>query len=76
MEQEFASIWKQMTAEMSTSGKSFEDEDTTEDKARAEYLGIAERRVRLGSLGNVALDPPSGAFHECVPLEGLGGHHD
>ena len=28
--------------------KTFEDEDTTEEKARAEYTKIAERRVRLG----------------------------
>ena len=29
-------------------GKSFEDEGTTEEDARAEYRAISERRVRLG----------------------------
>ena len=29
-------------------GRSFADEGTTEEKARAEYRAIAERRVRLG----------------------------
>jgi trigger factor len=48
VEQEFESIWKQATSEMETSGKSFEDEDTTEEDARKEYREIAERRVRLG----------------------------
>ena len=28
--------------------RTFEDEDTTEEKAKEEYRGIAERRVRLG----------------------------
>ena len=47
-EQEFENIWKQVTAEMNEAGKTFEDEDTTEDEAKAEYTAIAERRVRLG----------------------------
>jgi trigger factor len=29
-------------------GRSFEDEGTTEEEARAQYMKIAERRVRLG----------------------------
>ena len=32
----------------SRSKRTFEDEDTTEEKAKEEYRGIAERRVRLG----------------------------
>jgi len=48
VEQEFEQIWHQVTHELEHSGKSFEDEGTTEDKAREEYRGIAERRVRLG----------------------------
>lgn len=48
IEQEFDSIWAQLTNDMEQSGKSFEDEDTTEDDARAEYREISERRVRLG----------------------------
>ncbi len=45
---EFDNIWNQMTTEMERAGKSFEDEDTTEEEARAEYQKLAERRVRLG----------------------------
>ena len=46
--QEFDNIWKQITHDIEQHGKSFEDEGTTEEKARAEYQAIAERRVRLG----------------------------
>lgn len=45
---EFDNIWQQMTAELERAGKTFEDEDTTEEEARAEYQKLAERRVRLG----------------------------
>lgn len=48
VDSEFDVIWKQVQAEMERTGKSFEDEDTTEEKARADYRKIAERRVRLG----------------------------
>ena len=48
VEQEFNGIWSQVTGEMQQAGKSFADEDTTEEAAREEYLGIAKRRVRLG----------------------------
>ncbi len=48
--QEFASIWSQVEREQKASGRTFADENTTEEAARAEYLGIAERRVRLGLL--------------------------
>lgn len=46
--QEFQQIWSQVEAEQKQSGRSFEDEKTTEDEQRAEYRKIAERRVRLG----------------------------
>jgi len=46
--QEFASVWAQVEQDLKNRGKSFEDEDTTEEKAQAEYRKIAERRVRLG----------------------------
>ncbi len=46
--QEFDNIWRQVQAEQQRSGKSFADEETTEEAARAEYRRIAERRVRLG----------------------------
>ncbi|WP_062220430.1 trigger factor [Aureimonas sp. D3] len=48
VEAEFQNIWAQVTRELEQSGKSFEDEDTTEEKARDEYRKLAERRVRLG----------------------------
>jgi trigger factor len=46
--QEFDSIWRQAEAEQKQSGRSFADEGTTEEEARADYRKIAERRVRLG----------------------------
>jgi trigger factor len=45
---EFNNIWMQITRELESAGKSFADEDTTEEEARAEYRKLAERRVRLG----------------------------
>jgi trigger factor len=48
VEQEFAAIWRQVESEQQQSGKTFADENTTEEAARVEYRGIAERRVRLG----------------------------
>lgn len=48
VEQEFAAVWSQVEADMKNAGKSFADENTTEDEARSEYRKIAERRVRLG----------------------------
>jgi trigger factor len=48
VEQEFAGIWQQVETEQAQGGKSFEEEGTTEEAARADYRRIAERRVRLG----------------------------
>ncbi|KQT82864.1 trigger factor [Aurantimonas sp. Leaf443] len=48
VEAEFGNIWNQVQSELTRSGKTFEDEDTTEEKAREEYRRLAERRVRLG----------------------------
>ena len=48
VEREFEGIWKQVTDGLEREGKSFADEDKTEEEARAEYRKIAERRVRLG----------------------------
>lgn len=48
VEQEFDSVWRQVTERMAEADRSFEDEDTTEEKARGEYRKAAERRVRLG----------------------------
>src|SRR5215510_14907840 len=48
IEEEFTLMWNSIKAEMESSGKTFADEDTTEEAARDEYRKIADRRVRLG----------------------------
>ena len=48
VEQEFAAVWSQVVGDMKSNNRTFEDEDTTEEEAKAEYRKIAERRVRLG----------------------------
>jgi trigger factor len=48
IEEEFKLMWNSIKAEMESSGKSFADEDTTEEAAKEEYQKIADRRVRLG----------------------------
>jgi trigger factor len=48
VEEEFDRVWKSVLGEMENEKKTFADEGTTEDKAKAEYRAIAERRVRLG----------------------------
>ncbi len=48
VEAEFQNIWMQVTRDLDQAGKTFADEDTTEEEARAEYQRLAERRVRLG----------------------------
>jgi trigger factor len=50
VEDEFERVWKSVLSELETEGKTFADEGTTEEKAKAEYRAIAERRVRLGLL--------------------------
>lgn len=46
--QEFEGVWSQVQQDLAAQGRSFADEGTTEDAARADYQRIAERRVRLG----------------------------
>lgn len=48
VDNEFNAIWHQVTADLERSKRTFADEGTTEDKARADYRDIAARRVRLG----------------------------
>ncbi|HEX5867806.1 MAG TPA: trigger factor, partial [Beijerinckiaceae bacterium] len=48
VDQEFNGVWQQVEADMKRANRSFADENTTEEAARAEYRRIAERRVRLG----------------------------
>lgn len=47
-QQEFEGIWNSVTAEMEQQKRTFADEETTEEAARADYDKIAKRRVRLG----------------------------
>ena len=48
VEEEFQNVWGVVESDLKQRGRSFADEDTTEEKAREEYRAIAERRVRLG----------------------------
>jgi trigger factor len=48
VEEEFDRVWKSVLSELETERKTFADEGTTEEKAKAEYRAISERRVRLG----------------------------
>lgn len=48
VDEEFNLMWNSVKAEMDSAGKTFADEDTTEEKAKEEYRNIADRRVRLG----------------------------
>jgi trigger factor len=48
VEDEFDRVWKSVLQELEREHKTFADENTTEENAKAEYRAIAERRVRLG----------------------------
>jgi trigger factor len=48
VEQEFTNVWNTVLADLKSQNRTFEQEGTTEEKAREEYHGIADRRVRLG----------------------------
>ncbi len=48
VEAEFNNIWNQVNRDLQAAGRTFADEETTEEEARAEYTRLAERRVRLG----------------------------
>jgi trigger factor len=48
VEQEFNNVWSAIEGDLKQQGRTFADEGTTEEKARADYRAIAERRVRLG----------------------------
>lgn len=48
VDQEFSGVWQQVLNDLKQSGRTFEDEGTTEEEAKADYRRIAERRVRLG----------------------------
>ncbi|MEJ2227185.1 MAG: trigger factor [Alphaproteobacteria bacterium] len=48
VDNEFDVIWNEVKQQHQHTGKSFEDENTTEEKAREEYRAMAIRRVKLG----------------------------
>ena len=48
VDEEFKLMWDSIKAEMESGGKTFADENTTEEAAKEEYRKIADRRVRLG----------------------------
>jgi trigger factor len=48
VEDEFNNVWKTVLDDLAAQKRTFADENTTEEKAKEEYRGIAGRRVRLG----------------------------
>jgi trigger factor len=48
VEDEFKNVWSAIESDLKQQGRTFADENTTEEKAREEYRRISERRVRLG----------------------------
>lgn len=48
VQKEFQQVWETVLADLQAQGRSFADENTTEEAAQAEYRDIAARRVRLG----------------------------
>ncbi|MDB5601277.1 MAG: trigger factor [Xanthobacteraceae bacterium] len=46
--EEFEAVWRSVAGEIESQGRTFADEGTDEESAKAEYQKIAERRVRLG----------------------------
>ena len=48
VDEEFENVWKTVESDLKQQGRSFADEGTTEEAAKADYRKIAERRVRLG----------------------------
>jgi trigger factor len=48
VEDEFNNVWKTVLDDLQAQKRTFADEGTTEEKAKEEYRGIADRRVRLG----------------------------
>ncbi len=48
VEEEFTNVWKTIVEDLQAQNRSFADEGTSEEAAKAEYRKIAERRVRLG----------------------------
>jgi trigger factor len=55
VDNEFETMWHQVTENLKQTGKTLADEGKTEEEVRADYRRIAERRVRLGLvIGEIA----------------------
>ena len=50
VDQEFNAIWEQLKTDLEKSGKTFEDQGSSEEEQKEKYQTLAERRVRLGLL--------------------------
>ncbi|MDI4663635.1 trigger factor [Xanthobacter autotrophicus] len=48
VDQEFFGVWSRVQEDLAAQNRTFADEGTSEEEARADYRRIAERRVRLG----------------------------
>jgi trigger factor len=48
VEEEFDRVWNTVLSDLKSQNRTFDDEGTTEEKAKLEYRAIADRRVRLG----------------------------
>jgi len=48
VEEEFDRVWNTVISDLKSQNRTFDDEGTTEEKAKEEYRAIADRRVRLG----------------------------
>jgi trigger factor len=48
VEEEFDRVWNTVLSDLKSQNRTFDDEGTTEEKAKLEYQSIADRRVRLG----------------------------
>jgi trigger factor len=48
VEEEFDRVWNTVLSDLKSQNRTFDDEGTTEEKAKPEYRAIADRRVRLG----------------------------
>jgi trigger factor len=46
--EEFDRVWNTVLSDLKSQNRTFDDEGTTEEKAKIEYQAIADRRVRLG----------------------------
>jgi trigger factor len=48
LDEEFNNVWRTVEDDLKQQGRTFADENTTEEEAKVEYQTLAARRVRLG----------------------------